>query len=83
MELRCEAVAEALLSSGRNLEIVARGGKVSQDPRVPLRVEISGPETASDEIDGDGCRLVVGVRKECLSWAAIDKLDPKDLSSRE
>jgi hypothetical protein len=83
VKLRGKAVAETLLATSRNLDIVASSSQVAENTGISLRIGICAPETATNEVDSNGACLVVRIGEKGLGWAAIDKLDAKYLSSRE
>jgi len=74
-----EAVADGLLRSGGNLDTVASSGQVASDLGLVLGVA----KTTAHKVHSDRVWLIVRDRDQCLSRVTVDKLNAKDLGSRE
>lgn len=77
LQLRREAIANAILLSTRDFNIVPRSGEIANDCR-SLAADFRRPKIATDEDDGDGLGLFVANGEQGLGWVAVDELDAKD-----
>lgn len=74
-----EAVADALLGARGDLDAIASGSQVTDDLALLLEV----PEATSEEVHGDGVRLIVDEVDHSLGRVAVHELDSEDLRGRE
>jgi hypothetical protein len=74
-----EAVAYRLLRSGGDLDSVASSGQIASDLGLVLGVA----KTPTNKVHSNRVRLIVGDGDQCLSRVTVDKLNTKDLRSRE
>ena len=74
-----EAVADALLGVGGDLNAVAGGSQVTDRLAVLLR----SPQATADKVHGDWVGLIVGECDKSLGRVTIDQLDAEDLRSGE
>jgi hypothetical protein len=74
-----EAVADRLLGSGGDLDTVASSGQVASNLGLVLGVA----KTTSNKVHSHRVRLIVGDGDQCLGRVTVDKLNAKDLRSRE
>ena len=77
VQLRGETVAERLLLTGRNLDVIASSCQVAHNDA--CLTDIVGPEAAAYEGDFNWFWLVIGDREQSLGWVSIDQFDAKDL----
>lgn len=79
VHLSREAVADGLLLTSGNLNGVTSSSQVTNN--LGLVIDVS--KATSNEVHRDGVRLIIGNGDERLGWVTVDKLDTKDLGSRE
>ncbi len=77
LQLRCEAIANAILLSTRDFNIVSRSREITNYCR-SLTADFRRPEIAPNEDDGNGLRLFIANGEQGLGWVAVDELDAKD-----
>lgn len=81
VQLSGETVAERLLFSRGNLDVVASSGQVAYNHA--SLTDILGPQAAANEGDRDWFWLVIGDREHSLGWVSINQFNPEDLRRRE
>jgi len=74
-----EAVADALLGIGRDLDAVTSGSQVTDC----LALLLHGPQATADEVHGDRVGLFIGKSDERLGRVTVDELHTKDFRGRE
>lgn len=79
VHLSGEAVADALLGVGGDLNAVTRGSQVADRLALLLR----SPQATADKVHGNWVRFIVGECDKSLGRVTIDQLDAKDLRSGE
>ncbi len=82
LQVRREAIADAVLLPARNLDIVSRSCEIANDRRA-LTTEVRCPEIAANEDEGDGFGLLVADREKCLGRVAVYELDAENLGGGE
>lgn len=79
VHLSGEAVADALLGIGGDLDAITGSGQVTDC----LAFLLLSPQATADEVHGDWVGLIVGDSNNRLGRVTIDELDAKDLRRRE
>ena len=83
VQFRCEIVADTLLFAGRDLQIVSRCRKVTNDTFRWCARSGEAPETTTDESNVDRFRFVIGDGEKSLRRVTVYELDTEDLRLRE
>ena len=73
---------QALLLAWRDLDSILLGSQVADDARA-ADVEVGCPQTAANELDGDGLRFFIAEGEAGISGLAINELNAEDLGVGE